>query len=100
MIPVGNNQMGALGLNTICNNIRTRRKYICKSNNKISDFLNDSYNLTNTLVHEYQHKIQTTKQENRPIPLRENRCNWDSNKSFLIFENNKRILKNTMSYLY
>lgn len=66
MIPVGDNPMGTLGLSTTSKESAVTFEqggniFVNKSNHKISEFLNDSYNLTNTLVHEYQHKIQTTK---------------------------------------
>ncbi len=72
MIPVRDNPTGALGLSTTSKESAVPFEqggniFANKSNNKISEFLNDSYNLTNTLVHEFQHKGQATKNENSPL---------------------------------
>ena len=104
MISVRDNPMGTLGLSTTSKESAVSFEqggniFANKSNNKISEFLNDSYNLTNTLVHESQHKSQTTKNENRPIPLREIDAIGTQMNHSSYSKTTKEYQKNTMNYL-
>lgn len=73
--------------------------WINTTGNKISEFLNDSYSLVNTLVHENGHKNQNIKNVNMDTPKREieainSQMNHSSYKG-----TTKDYPKNTLRYL-